>query len=223
VACHYVMPTHPKPGQARLYIKALEHRVAELETSLTDGGHGSSIASDHWNKPNESGQEIHSLLTAVRDLSIDVAGSYVGGASTISLGRVLENAVGRRLQLPLPPAGSGRDLNSVAPRRASSDVGSSLSENILYSVNVPSDLADTMLQGYLTHLSSNYPIIFSSDLRDIHRRRASLDDVYEESILHLVYSLGGYFQKVSSPALLHCMHRTGRRKAVSQTDCKWLI
>lgn len=41
------MPIYLKPGQAKIYIKALEDRVAELETLLTKGG-DRTVSHDHW-------------------------------------------------------------------------------------------------------------------------------------------------------------------------------
>jgi len=84
------MPTYPKPGQVKIYIKALEDRVAELESLMASQGNR-NVSDDHWiEQPinldfDEQQEDLQPLLNAVRDLSLDVAGSYVGGASTITL------------------------------------------------------------------------------------------------------------------------------------------
>jgi hypothetical protein len=67
------MPTYPKAGQARLYIKAHEDRVAELETLLTKGGNPTA-SRDHWAEKSDEADEsevedIQPLLNAVRDLT----------------------------------------------------------------------------------------------------------------------------------------------------------
>jgi len=101
--CHYVMPINQKPSQAKIYIKALEDRVAELETLISKQG-DATVSHDHWDENPEgsdsTGQsDLQPLLNAVRDLSLDVAGSYVGGASTITLGRALESDLAGKTQL----------------------------------------------------------------------------------------------------------------------------
>jgi len=165
------MPTHPKPGQARLYIRALEDRVAELETLLTGQGK-TGVAQDHWNDHVELESDFQPLLTAVRDLSLDVAGSYVGGASTITLGRVLE----------------GDETNSRMSDSASVSV-----VNRVHSIDLDPYVAEKMIDSYLKHLSSNYPVLYSFQVRQLHERRNNLENIYEESILHLIYGLGGHF------------------------------
>jgi hypothetical protein len=178
------MPTHPKPGQARLYIRALEDRVAELETLLTGQGK-TGVAQDHWNDHVELESDFQPLLTAVRDLSLDVAGSYVGGASTITLGRVLETALGDRLQLGMD---RGDETNSRMSDSASVSV-----VNRVHSIDLDPYVAEKMIDSYLKHLSSNYPVLYSFQVRQLHERRNNLENIYEESILHLIYGLGGHF------------------------------
>ncbi|KAE9978160.1 hypothetical protein BLS_000838 [Venturia inaequalis] len=119
------MPIYPKAGQAKIYIKALEDRIAELETTLNKGG-DRTVSRDHWAEQadndyeSESG-DIQPLLNAVRDLSLDVAGSYIGGASTITLGRALETALAGRTELVLPYMGgvdgrrTGHPMGSFSP------------------------------------------------------------------------------------------------------------
>jgi hypothetical protein len=52
---------------------------------------------DHWKQPQEmhaaKPDEVDSLLSAVRDLSLSASGHYVGGTSTITLGRLLGSVV----------------------------------------------------------------------------------------------------------------------------------
>jgi len=50
-----------------------------------------------------------------------------------------------------------------------------------------------MVHAYLGHLYATFPIMYSYSVLDLHRRRQNLKDVYEESILHLIYGLGGHF------------------------------
>jgi hypothetical protein len=210
--CHYVMPIIPKPGQARTYIKALEDRVAELEMLLTQNGN-IAVSHDHWNeRPEElesdEQEDIQPLLTAVRDLSLDIAGSYVGGASTITLGRALESALAGKLQFVIPDMGAERE--NARPLRTSSitsETSSLLSANGFHISQVHADAADKMLKAYLGHLCTNFPIMYSYSIIDLHNKRHNLKDVYEESILNLTHGLGGHFlekvcQFISLPGFL---------------------
>lgn len=58
--------------------------------------------------------------------------------------------------------------------------------------------ADLMIDASLKHLSPLLPVIHSPNIRDLHRRRDTLKDPYEESILLLVYALGGHFMETVS-------------------------
>lgn len=193
------MPAYPKPVQAKIYIKALEDRVAELETLLKNGG-DRSVSRDHWagatggldDADSPSQDDIQPLVNAVRDLSLDVAGSYIGGASMITLGRVLGTALAGRPLLTLP-ATSPEDMN--AGQAASIDSHHSYLGSGGFSLisQMSKEMADAMVHAYLKHTRTNFPIIFSFEVLDLHKRRHDLNDVYEESILQLIYGLGGHF------------------------------
>jgi hypothetical protein len=202
--CHYVMPTHPKPGQAKLYIQALEDRVAELEHLRAKEGDRVS-ASDHWPDDSIAADEsdhqensgLQPLLNAVRDLSLDVAGSYIGGASTITLGRALETALKGKTQLSMPRtyANDGRIRS-----RSSSFMDNRVlpSPRTLRIAQINPELADTMVHAYLKHLCTNFPIMFSYDILDLHRRRNELDNMYQVCVLNLIYGLGSHFLQTVS-------------------------
>jgi hypothetical protein len=190
------MPIYPKPGQAKIYIKALEDRVAELETILTKGG-DKTVSHDHWGERPDDLEDydqgdIQPLLNAVRDLSLDVAGSYVGGGSTITLGRALESALAGKAQLALPHMGFDSKRN-IRTGSIASDISSLPSATAFHLSQVDADSAAKMVNAYLGHLCTNFPIMYSYDVLDLHNRRNGLKDVYEESILNLVYGLGGHF------------------------------
>lgn len=194
------MPANPKPAQAKMYVKALEDRVAELETLLRDGG-DRTVSRDHWafsvdmsdKADSQEHDDIQPLMNAVRDLSLDIAGSYIGGASTITLGRALGMALAGRPQLSLPASipqdanmGRAGSIESHPSYMDSSTGGSHLGQ-------VDQETADCMVHAYLKHMCTNFPIIFSFQVLDMHRRRHDLNDVYEESILLLIYGLGAHF------------------------------
>ena len=205
--CHYVMPTHPKPGQAKIYIKALEERVAELEHLLAKEG-DRDFSSDHWNDGTAvndlDGRErlgLQPLLNAVRDLSLDVAGSYIGGASTITLGRALETALEGKTQLSVPRAYA--DAEKIRSRSSSIiEPGFLASSRTLRINQISPELADMLVHGYLKHLSTNFPIMCSGDILDLHNRRHQLDDMYQVVILHLIYGLGSHFLETVSEEMM---------------------
>lgn len=191
-----MMPIYPKPGQVKIYIKALEDRVAELETLLTKGG-DRTVSHDHWTEKqaelDDSDQEpIQPLMNAVRDLSLDVAGSYVGGGSTITLGRALESALAGKAQLSLPHMGFDRE-SKLRTESIASDISSLPSDMTFHLSQIDPDSAAKMVNAYLGHLYTNFPVVYSYDVLDLHNRRDRLNDVYEESILNLIYGLGGHF------------------------------
>ncbi|KUJ08658.1 uncharacterized protein LY89DRAFT_676572 [Mollisia scopiformis] len=191
--CHYVIPSYPKPSQAKVYIKALEDRVAELETILTKGG-DRTVSHDHLLEDLNGSEEgeIQPLLNAIRDLSLDIAGSYVGGASTMTLGRALESALAGKTDLLFQHESLRRD-STVRTESVASDTNSLQDMSTFQLSQINRDAAERMVNAYLGHLYTNFPIMYSFEVLDLHKRRCSLRNVYEESILNLIYGLGGHF------------------------------
>lgn len=214
VSCHYVMPARARPIQAKIYIKALEDRVAELETLLKNGGDRTS-SRDHWadstsmcEADSQGHNQIQPLLNAVRDLSLDVAGSYIGGTSTITLGRALGMALAGRPRLSLPTT-SPDDLNTGQAASIESHPSYLGSGGFSLLTRMNQETADSMIHAYLKHMCTNFPIIFSFEVLDLHKRRHDLTDVYEESILHLIYGLGVHFlEKVCALACMSMCYQT---------------
>ena len=201
------MPIAPKPGQARTYIKALEDRVAELETLLTQNGN-LAVSNDHWNEQPEQPdtddrEDIQPLMNAVRDLSLDVAGSYVGGASTITLGRALESALADKLQYVVRDMGPETEKsNRFRTSSGTSEISSPQDNNSFHISQIHPEAADKMVKAYLGHLCTTFPVMYSYSVMDLHNRRRNLKDIYEESVLNLIYGLGGHFlEKVFSTYL----------------------
>jgi hypothetical protein len=192
----------------KFYIQALENRVADLEILLNERGDGTGPG-EQWvrtsEEPVEAEQsEFQPLLNAVRDLSLDVAGSYVGGASTITLGRALQTALAGKTNLILP--GMGTEQGRKRLESFTSDF-SSIPEN--RACQIDPGTADKMVHAYLKHLCVNFPIMFTFDIIALHERRYCLDNIYDESVLNLIYGLGAHFmEKVIRPAtyrLLRCL------------------
>jgi len=66
-------------------------------------------------------------------------------------------------------------------------------------------VATRLLDGWMKHFSTRYPVIHSHRLREIHSRRNDTLDFFEESILHLVYANSGRFLETVSE--IHNLNR----------------
>lgn len=213
--CRYVLPSYHKPQEAKMYIKALENRVAELETTLTNGGLVDA-ALDHWHqraprvKKEKDGPEAYSPLAAVRDVSLNTSGSFIGGTSTLTLARMLESILGcngkeqtaqqtRVSRITSPDTNSPNAITSgeTSPEYRETSTSNDLAcESRSFpgaSWGMQTNMADKLLLAYFKHVAVNFPVVHSAQIKDIHQRRDALDDPYEESILNLVYALGGQF------------------------------
>lgn len=194
------MPSYTKPVQVKIYMKALEDRVAELETLLKNEG-DRNVSRDHWAlseglEEDTDGPQI--LVNAVRDLSYDVAGSYVGGTSTITLGRALGKALAMGQQLSIP-AVSPEDHSMRHSGSVEGYPAYLAASGFSLLVQMPQSTADSLVDAYLKHMSTNFPIMVSTEILDLHKRRLELENPFEESTLHLIYGLGVHFlQKVHS-------------------------
>jgi hypothetical protein len=208
------VPLVPRPGEKKLYIKALEDRVAELESLLSSSGHN-NVGEDHWGQkqpqparpagyqpppslsPPAPKDDIDELLSAVRDLSLSASGYYIGGTATITIGRVLSSMI----QTQRGRAGLHRgdpSSDDPNPKSISSDTLAEMMGPFFVTQNV----ANRLLQGYLKHLSTRFPVLHTPWLLGVHDRRDEHLDIYEESVLHLVYACGGRFLETvgSNPA-----------------------
>ncbi|KAF4632486.1 hypothetical protein G7Y89_g5635 [Cudoniella acicularis] len=170
--CHYKAHLAPKPNQNKLYINALEDRIAELESFLSGLGYN-SVGDDHWKQKQYEFQKAHqtpdvpqtgetdTLINAVRDLASNAGIHYMKGTPTVSLGRVLGSVISSQ-KAPCP------ELD-------------------------PETVAIGLLEGWMKHFSTRYPVIHSLRLRELHTRRDEALDFYDESILHLIYANSGRF------------------------------
>jgi len=200
VECRYPMPLTPKPQDKKIYIAALEDRIAQLESYLSSIGQA-GVGDDHWKQAQSFqavGQdEIDPLLSAVRDLSLSASGHYVGGTSTITLGRLLGSVINSQKdvmnapKMQRPEIGSDQDHN---PRTISSETLVEMTGPMF----VTPVVAKRLLEGFLKHIATRFPVVYTLWIRELHERKDILDDVYEESTLHLVYATGGRFLETVS-------------------------
>lgn len=197
--CQYKAHLAPKPDQKKVYITALEDRIAELETFLSKRGYD-SVGDDHWKdkqheyrhgtEPQEESpqaQELDTLLGAVRDLVSSTSTHYEGGPSrtTSTLGHVVFGSVIKTQKSPKSDQVSTEEDRATRPILRSELVernGPML---------VSPDMAKQLLDGYIDHLSTRYPVIHTPRLREIHAKRDQGLDIWEKSILHLCYANAG--------------------------------
>jgi hypothetical protein len=194
VECRYIASLTPKPQDKKIYIAALEDRVAQLESYLSSMGQV-GVGMDHWKQPPEKHatepDEVYSLLSAVRDLSLSASGHYIGGTSTITLGRLLGSVVKTQKDTNKPEirraeSVGGKDPN---PRTISNETLTEMMGPMFVSHGV----AKRLLEGFFKHISTRFPVVHTPWVRELHGRKDVLHDVYEESVLHLVYAIGGRF------------------------------
>ncbi|RDW66373.1 hypothetical protein BP6252_10008 [Coleophoma cylindrospora] len=186
--CHYKPQLYPRPDQKRVYISALEGRIAELESLLAGLGHD-TVSNDHWRSENPfdgDGQTPQPDEDVVVTGSTGVASSSPStdrdGNSTVSMGRVFSSIIKTR---------------KTSASDAWKEEGSLTSENTSELVEkmgrmfVSPEIASRLLEGWIKYLSTQYPVIHTPQLRELHARRDKGLDVFEESILHLVYANSG--------------------------------
>lgn len=221
--CEYVVPQKPMPFGKNRYIKALEQRVAELETILATQGMA-ELSSDHWpaatatstagtseagqgagsNPASDPGPDdldeavldwregVDSVVSVLRSLSLDVNGSgYVGASSHIALGRLF-NFLGKRKHEDGGPQRRQSRQQSIVTLPTSLSTSADAHEAIDLTDIAPA-IADRLFAGYLKHIATRWPVIHSEWVREIHGRRQSLTDIYEITMLHLVYATAGRF------------------------------
>ncbi|KAK9415284.1 hypothetical protein SUNI508_02132 [Seiridium unicorne] len=209
--CVYIVPLVPAAGEKKLYIKALEQRVAELESALASLGHigagndhlrgimgassssiGQGIPPDarfSQNLPQESDEDGNDILNAVRDLSLSASGHYVGASSNITIGRVLSSVVHSARN---PVQGQVEDANTLdEDDPAPKSVYSSGLTNVVGEPLLAPNVAHRLLEGWFRHIATRYPVLHTANVMDLHNNRESLTNAYDKSILHLVYAVSG--------------------------------
>ncbi|KAI1390332.1 fungal-specific transcription factor domain-containing protein [Hypoxylon trugodes] len=214
--CVYIVPLVPAAGEKKLYIKALEHRIAELEAYLSSTGH-SRVGNDHLGRLGQSAPSSHNapivsisqpgqtsvpeqsqrndeddsndILLAVRDLSLSASGHYVGASSNITIGRVLNSFMHSQKSSTLGTHEEqiSHDEENPAPKSIYSTSAGDM-------IGVPflsPQVAERLLHGYFRHIATRYPVLHSTQVVKLHNNRDNLTDEYEQSILHLIYAVSG--------------------------------
>lgn len=216
VSCEYVIPQKPMPFGKNQYIKSLERRVADLETILAKQGM-SDLSRDHWNsslRSEQAGQFVEdavdssthtpetdndeqdldwqdgvdNVVSVLRSLSMDANGTgYIGGSSHVTMGKLFGFLGGHRGRT------GSQSRRAPAIMRALNHTEDGKDANPIDFAEVPAEIADRLLTGYLKHIATRFPVIHSVWIRQVHDRRLFTTDLHERTILHLVYASAGRF------------------------------
>ncbi|KAI1802406.1 fungal-specific transcription factor domain-containing protein [Daldinia bambusicola] len=216
--CVYIVPLVPAAGEKKVYIKALENRIAELEAYLTSIGHR-SISNDNLGRlglstssfqnvavlpngqlnqaaipvaeqtPRNDGDDSNDILLAVRDLSLSASGHYVGASSNITIGRVLSSFVHSQKS---SVSGTHEELAIQGEDDpAPKSIYSTVAGDVIGVPFLTDQVAARLLHGYFRHIATRYPVLHSTQVVKLHNNRDNLTDEYEQTILHLIYAVSG--------------------------------
>jgi hypothetical protein len=139
-----------------------------------------------WEGPSRR-KELNAVVDILRDLSLEASGGYIGASSSITMSRMVGSLVKAKAE-PAPVSYELQDNEHLSPRSLSIDDG-----GVIDIATMPEDVAEKLLNGYLKHISTRWPILHSTYLRALHAKRHALANAYEKSVLHLVYASGGRF------------------------------
>lgn len=160
------------------------------------------MGDDHWKQKQYQFQDAHraqqdpqneeadTLISAVRDLASSASVHYVKGTSAATLGSVLGSVINSQKACETK-------LDKAEQATPSSITSSELTERMGPMFLSPG-VATQLLDGWMKHFSTRYPIIHSHSLRELHSRRDDDLDFYETSLLHLVYANSGRFLETVS-------------------------
>lgn len=167
----------------------------QLELNPTEESTAGSLTRQ---KTSESGDM---LALAMRDLSLQAHGGFVGASAYLALGRAVAGIVSAMESTPreLSPQEHTKNLDRLL---SSSIVERQPVDNLWnpeFNIsNISPDVAGRLLHGYLSYIPSRWPILHRSHILDLHSRRDRLENDYESFALTFVYAIGGrYLNPVS--------------------------
>ena len=136
------------------------------------------------------------LAMAMRDLSLQANGGYVGPSAYLALGRAVAGIVNAIDSSPLESFSKQRSSNLCRLLSQPVAEGRSTETPWVPEFDVASldpDIAGRLLHGYLGYIPSRWPILHRSHIMDLHSRRDRLETEYESFTLTLVYAIGGRY------------------------------
>lgn len=161
-------------------------------------GGSADLTEDHWERVTPQEDIFNGLSGAIRELSLNASGYYIGATTNIALGRLLGSALQGIPRSAAPQAHAlGLPMNT-GPRSPPVENNLKLPGLGLFS----RDEAPILFQAYLKFISTEYPILHTKRLHDIHARRGRLKDAWEVAVLHHIYGIGGKCLELVSRYLL---------------------
>lgn len=157
--------------------------MAQLESLLSTLGQD-TVGDDHWkgHQLDPDAEESDARFPASSGFKTSPVTSHEGEGPTLPTTRVYGTFV--KIQ-----TSSRSDLekaeDSLQPIPKSELVST------LGKLFVTPAAASRLLEGWIKHLSIQYPVIHTLRLKELHTRRDNALDLCEESILHLVYANSG--------------------------------
>jgi hypothetical protein len=217
--CHYKAHLTTRPDQKKLYITALEGRVAQLESLLSNLGQD-GVGVDHWKDeqhefqgenqvqeeaPIEETEPEHDIRN---QSTADLANaSYASDEHALSSSRLFGSVIRARKSPPTGDLSWEKEHSKLVPK-------SELVEK-MGRMFVSPLIAPKLLDTWIKHFSTHYPVIHTHRLKDLHARRDGPLEVFQESILHLVYAISGQLLEAVSTdikkkvyALISCRQET---------------
>lgn len=182
VRCQYIAHPIPRPDQKRLYIKNLENHIAELESLLAGSGYD-VVTIDHWKEKRNAIRRDSYLPDDVQTgdnseppaVMHDPIWNTTGNGEIESSDQPAERIYSSIIRSDLQPALVRRDSKTIS---------------LLSQLAAP-EMAKRLLHGWIEHMSTQYPVVHTPWLEDIQSRPTADLDVFEASILHLVYANSG--------------------------------
>lgn len=152
-----------------------------------------TVGDDHWSERQSEQKTVdqsqEGCLTGATGNDLSVSTSFKTSPSSIqprqspllSSTRVYSTVI--KIQTSTSNSEATADLFKPVPR---SELVSTLGK-----LFVTPAVASRLLNSWVKHLSAQYPVIHTLRLQELHTRRDDGLDVYEESMLHLVYANSG--------------------------------
>jgi hypothetical protein len=178
-------------GRARPSKSSIDVSDMQISTILVSDELSSSDEQGY--KENSEQDRAESLVGVLRDLSLDANGGYIGASSSITMGRMVgllvKNMENNKASSPKALQGQ----KNLSPKSGYNRDSTTIDFDNMEPMLATAEAADRLLNGYLKHVATRWPVLHSAHIRRLHTDRNTVADIYERSILHLVYAIGGRF------------------------------
>ncbi|KAH9885724.1 fungal-specific transcription factor domain-containing protein [Xylariomycetidae sp. FL2044] len=163
----------------------------------------SSIPSKRWKATSAHSENgtplspgrvaVRTVCEILRDLSIQASGGYIGASSQISMGRMISAIVqAKEYNVNQYTRGGWEHLSPKSANSSATAAPATVDREMDFS-QVPTDIAEKLLNSYIRHISTRWPILQTPFLRLLHSERSTISDAFFTSVLHLIYAIGGRF------------------------------